>query len=299
MSTAAPWTVGRLLQWTADYLKGRGADAPRLDAEILLAQALGCQRIQLYTTYEEVPKEEQRTAFRELVRQRAEGTPVAYLVGRREFYSLSFQVGPGVLIPRPETELIVVTVLDLVKQLRAPSGRAGDEGPPRIADVGTGSGILAVTLAKHLPSAQVIASDTSKAALEIAAANARQHGVADRVQWIECDLMTAMEAEPSFDFIVSNPPYVSAAEYEKLPRDVKNFEPREALLAGPKGTEAIKRLIPQAALRLRPGGHLLIEISPMIHNAVQALLAAATELRPGPTVKDLARLPRVVQAKRI
>lgn len=293
MSTAAPWTVGRLLQWTADYLKGRGADSPRLDAEILLAQALNCPRIQLYTTFDDVPSEERRTAFRELVRQRAEGTPVAYLVGRREFYSLSFQVGPGVLIPRPETELIVVTLLDLAKHRT-------DSSPPAIADVGTGSGILAVTLAKHLPAARVIATDTCQAALAIAAENARQHGVAERVQFIQCDLFSGIEAaekspeksDAKFDFIVSNPPYVSAAEYEKLPRDVKNFEPREALLAGPQGTEVIERLISQAVPRLRPGGYLLIEISPMIHTAVQALLAAVPELQPGPTVKDLARLPR-------
>ena len=155
-----------------------------------------------------------------------------------------------------------------------------------------------MTLAKHLPAAQVVASDTSKVALEIAAENARQHGVDGRVQWIECDLLSGIAAEPTFDFIVSNPPYISAAEYEKLPRDVKKFEPREALLAGPKGTEVIERLISQAAPRLRPGGHLLIEISPMIHAAVQALLAAVTGLQPGPTVKDLARLPRVVQAQR-
>ncbi|MGO9113453.1 MAG: peptide chain release factor N(5)-glutamine methyltransferase [Thermoguttaceae bacterium] len=292
MSTAAPWTVGRLLQWTADYLKSRAADSPRLDAEILLAQALGCQRIQLYTAFDDVPVDEQRAAFRELVRQRAEGTPVAYLVGRREFYSLSFQVGPGVLIPRPETELIIVTLLDLGKQRTDPS-------PPRIADVGTGSGILAVTLAKHLPAAQVVATDTSKVALETAAENARRHGVAERVQWVECDLLSGVEAESTFDFIVSNPPYISTTEYEKLPRDVKNFEPREALLAGPKGTEVIERLILQAAERLRPGGHVLIEISPMVHSAVQALLAAAPGLQPGPTVKDLARLPRVVQAKKV
>jgi release factor glutamine methyltransferase len=300
MSTASPWTVGRLLQWTADYLKGRGAESPRLDAEILLAEALGCQRIQLYTTFEDVPSEEKRTAFRELVRQRAEGTPVAYLVGRREFYSLSFKVGPCVLIPRPESELIVVTLLDLAKQLPSPSGRgAGGEGPLRIADVGTGSGILAVTLAKHLPAAQVVATDTSKTALAIAEENSRRHGVADRVQCVECDVLAGVEGEATFDFIVSNPPYVSAAEYDKLPRDVKNFEPREALLAGPKGTEVIERLISQAAERLRPGGHLLIEISPMIHAAVQALLAAAPGLQPGPTVKDLARLPRVVQARKV
>ena len=136
-------------------------------------------------------------------------------------------------------------------------------------------------MAKHLPAARVVATDTSKVALEIAAENARQHGVAERVQLIECDLLAGIEAEPKFDFIVSNPPYVSTAEYEKLPRDVKNFEPREALLAGPKGTEVIEWLILQAAERLRPGGHLLIEISPMIHGAVQALLAAAPDCSPG------------------
>jgi release factor glutamine methyltransferase len=306
MSTATSWTVGRLLQWTADYLKSRGSESPRLDAEILLAEALGCQRIQLYTTFEDVPSEEKRTAFRELVRQRAEGTPVAYLVGRREFYSLNFKIGPGVLIPRPESELIVVTLLDLAKQLPAPSppaplpdGEGRHSGALRIADVGTGSGILAVTLAKHLPAAQVVATDTSKTALAIAAENSRRHGVADRVQCVECDLLAGVEGEATFDFIVSNPPYVSAAEYEKLPRDVKNFEPQEALLAGPKGTEVIERLICQAAEWLRPGGHLLIEISPMIHAVVQTLLAAAPGLQPGPTVKDLARLPRVVQARRI
>ena len=223
MSAAAPWTVGRLLQWTVDYLKGREADSPRLDAEILLAEALGCQRIQLYTAYEDVPPDDQRTAFRELVRRRAEGTPVAYLVGRREFYSLSFQVASGVLIPRPETELIVVALLDLVKQ-------RGGGRPAADCRRGTGSGILAVTLAKQLPTARVVATDISKIALGIAAENAGRHGVAERVELIECDLLSGVGPEPGVDYVVSNPPYVSAAEYEKLPRDVKDFEPREALL---------------------------------------------------------------------
>ena len=238
MSSAAPWTVGRLLQWTADFLKQRGSDSPRLDAEILLAEALGCQRIQLYTAYEDEPREEQRTAFRELVKRRAEGTPVAYLVGRREFYSLSFKIRPGVLIPRPETELIVVTVLDLVKHPSppAPLQEAGERraAAPAIADVGTGSGILAVTLAKHLPAARIMATDTSKTALEVAAENARQHGVAGRIELVGCDLLSGVDAVPAFDFIVSNPPYVSAAEFEKLPRGVMDFEPREALWPGPK-----------------------------------------------------------------
>lgn len=285
------WTVGRLLQWTTDYLKGRGADVPRLDAEVLLAEALGCKRIDLYTAFEEVPNEEQRTAFRELVRRRAEGAPVAYLVGRREFYSLSFKVAPGVLIPRPETELLVVALRDLAKAWPG-------SGPLAIADVGTGSGILAVCAARYLPTAQVTAIDTSRSALEIAAENATAHGVAGRIELVCSDLFAGIPAERRFDFILSNPPYVSEAEAVKLPRDVRDYEPREALVAGPHGTEVIERLIPQAAERLTPGGHLLIEISPMIHDAVQKRLAAESRLESRPTIKDLARLPRVVQARR-
>jgi release factor glutamine methyltransferase len=291
MPATEPWTVGRLLQWTADYLKAHGTETPRLDAEVLLAHSLGCRRIELYTTFDETPSDAQRAAFRELVRRRAEGAPVAYLVGRREFYSLSFQVGPAVLIPRPETELLVITMLDLTKT--RPAG-----APLAVADVGTGSGIIAICLAKHLPSCRVTAIDRSTAALAIAAANAAEHGVADRVDMVESDLFAALPAEQRFDFILSNPPYVSTAEMEQLPPEVKKFEPREALLAGPRGTEAIERLVPQAAERLNTGGHLLVEISPMINDAVRAIVSAEPRLELGPTVKDLARLPRVVQARR-
>jgi release factor glutamine methyltransferase len=291
MPETAPWTVGRLLQWTADYLKAHGADTPRLDAEVLLAHALGCQRIELYTAFEEVPGEQPRAAFRELVRQRAEGTPVAYLVGRREFYSLSFRVTPAVLIPRPETELLVVALLDLAEARAA-------AGPLRIADVGTGSGIIAICAAKHLTNCQVTAIDISPAALDVARLNATEHGVADRVELLESDLFAAIPPDRSFDFVVSNPPYVSIAEMQTLAPDVRKFEPPGALVAGETGTEVIAALIPQAAERLSSGGHLLIEISPMIHDAVLALLGAETRFQPLPTIKDLARLPRVVQAVR-
>ncbi len=292
---AAPaelWTVGRLLQWTADYLKAHGADTPRLDAEVLLAEALGCRRIELYTAFDQSPTEAQRTAFRDLVRRRAEGVPVAYLVGRREFYALSFRVGPAVLIPRPETELLVIALLDLAKARGAAAPAA------QVADVGTGSGILAVCAAKHLPTCRVTAIDNSPAALEVAAANAADHGVAGRIELVRSDLFAAVASERRFDFVVSNPPYVSAAEMERLPREVKDFEPREALLAGPQGTEVIARLVPQAAARLNPGGYLLLEVSPMVHDAVRAIVAGEKRLELGPTVKDLARLPRVVTARR-
>jgi release factor glutamine methyltransferase len=291
MSDSAPWTVGRLLQWTTDYLKTHGSDTPRLDAELLLAQSLGCRRIELYTSFEDAPSEDKRTAFRELVRRRAEGMPVAYLLSRREFYSLGFKVTPDVLIPRPETELLVVGLLDLAKGRPADSQLA-------VADVGTGSGILAVCAAKHLPTARVTATDVSPAALAVAAANAAEHGVAERIEFVSSDLLAAVEPGRQFDFILSNPPYVSSAEYAKLPAEVKKYEPRGALEAGPRGTEVIERLIPEAAERLNPGGHLLIEISPMIHEAARGLLAAEPRLEPGTTIRDLARLPRVIQARK-
>lgn len=291
MAQTEAWTVGRLLGWTTDYLKAHGSDTPRLDAEVLLAESLGCERIQLYATFDAVPGDEARTAFRQLVLRRAKGTPVAYLVGHREFYSLSFRVTPDVLIPRPETEFLVMALLDLARS--RPAGN-----PITICDVGTGSGIIAVSAAKHLPGARVVAIDVSRPALEVARENARSHRVEDRIELVESDLLTRVPAERRFDFVVSNPPYVTRAEMESLAADVRDFEPHAALLAGERGTEVIESLIPQAADHLPPGGHLLIEINPVLHDAVQSLLAADPRFEPGPTVKDLARLPRVVQARR-
>jgi release factor glutamine methyltransferase len=299
MSAPEPWTVGRLLQWTTDYLKAHGCETARLDAEVLLAKALGCQRIGLYTAFDDLPDEAARTTFRELVRRRAEGMPVAYLVGRREFYSLSFRVTPDVLIPRPETELLVVATLDLAKTKAEGLGTSvPSKRDLNIADVGAGSGAIAVAVAKHLPNCRVLAIDISPAALAVAKDNAQEHHVADRIEFLESDLFAAAPSDRQFDFVVSNPPYVTAAELDQLAADVRRYEPRVALLAGPRGTEVIERLIAQAAERLRPGGHLLIEISPTIHDAVRAIVEADSRFDPGPTIKDLARLPRVVQAKR-
>ncbi len=289
MSDADPWTIGRLLQWTAEYLKSHGSESPRLDAEVLLAHALARPRIALYTAFDEAPSDEARGAFRDLVRRRAEGAPVAYLVGYREFYSLRFQVTPDVLIPRPETEHLVIALLDLAK------ARAG-ASPLEIADVGTGSGIIAVCAAKHLPGARVLAIDRSGPALAVARGNAQTHGVADRVEFVEADLFDGVAAEPRFDLVAGNLPYVADAEFDRLARDVREHEPREALLAGERGTEVIERLVPEAAQRLKGGGHLLLEISPMIHDAVCGIVRAEPALQLEPTIKDLARLPRVVHA---
>jgi len=290
MATAEVWSIGRLLQWTTDYLKRHGADSPRLDAEVLLAHALGVARIQLYASFENVPGDGQRTAFRELVRRRAEGEPVAYLVGKREFYSLAFHVTRDVLIPRPETESLVVQLLDLAK--------AQGDRALHVVDVGTGSGILAVCAAKYLPNARITAIDLSPAALAVARRNAAEHGVADRMAFVESDLLAGLPTTEPVDFVVSNPPYVSEAEYAELPDDVRKFEPRMALVAGPQGTEIIARLTSQAAERLRPDGHLLFEISPMIEEASRAIVAQQPDLELLPTIKDLSRLARVIDARK-
>jgi release factor glutamine methyltransferase len=305
-----PWTIGRLLVWTIDYLKKHNADNPRLDAEVLLATARNCKRIDLYAAYGEEATDALRTTFRDLVSRRAKGTPVAYLVGHKEFYSLDFEVTPDVLIPRPETELLVVALLDHAKgQGARDSGLGASESDttpspqppapsPQICDIGTGSGILAVCAAKYLPHARVTAIDVSPAALAVAQHNAERHEVADRITFVESNLFAALPNENRFDFIVSNPPYVSTAEMNDLPTDVKDYEPHLALEAGDKGTAVIEPLITQTAERLNPGGTLLIEISPMIAAKVEELIRASGTFDLSPTLRDSAGHARVIQARR-
>ncbi len=289
---AEDWTIGRLLQWTTDYLKQHGSESARLEAEVLLAHARGCQRVELYTSFEESADEELRTSFRALVKRRAEGVPVAYLVGHREFFSLDFRVTPAVLIPRPETEFLVMTLLDLIR------ARPREQQGVDVADVGTGSGIVAICLAKHARQARVTAIDSSAAALAVARENAERHGVAEQIEFVESDLFARVAEDCRFDFVASNPPYVSEDEYAKLAPEVRQHEPAAALVAGPAGTSVIERLLPQAAERLRPGGSVLLEISPMLQQRVEELAAAEAGLHVLPTVKDLAGLARVVQARR-
>ena len=268
MTAEEIWTISRLLHWTRDFFQKKGIEKPQLEAEILLAHAMKIKRIELYTAFETAPTEAQRALFRDAVKRRGQGEPTAYLTGSKEFYSLLFNVDRHVLIPRPETEDLVLQTLDTLKTYAA-------ENAPVIADVGTGSGIIAVTLAKHLPkhlaqATKMIALDISAEALNVAKGNAETHGVADRIEWRQSDLLE--QVSETLDIVVSNPPYISQSEYEALPTGVKNFEPKVALLAGTNGTEVIERLISQAAVRLRLGGHLLMEVSPMIAETVAKLL---------------------------
>lgn len=278
MSQSETWTVKRLLEWTTDFFRKKGIETPRLEAEILLANAMSLKRIELYTSYETEPSEPQRALFRENVKRRGAGEPVAYLVGYKEFFSLSFQVDRNVLIPRPESEQLVLESLDILKSF--PDGEA-----PKVCDIGTGSGAIAVAIAKNWPAklpppsgrSRITAVDIDPASLALATKNAQLNGVGDRIDPICCDLLEAVHGP--FDLIVSNPPYVTQTEYEKLPPDVRNFEPKKALLAGPNGTEIIQRLIPQAWDKLTPGGRLLIEGSPMIVEKIAALLESWSDVR--------------------
>lgn len=245
----------------AAQLAAAGVDKPRLTAELLLAHALGRERSYLYAHPEDdLDIDRRRAAFTDMVRRRAEGTPLQYLTGVQEFYGRPFAVSPAVLIPRPETELVIAAALELVP---------GD-APARIADIGTGSGCLAVTLALERPRAVVVATDISPAALALARRNADALGA--RVEFLESDLLAA--APGPFDLVVSNPPYIPDSEWATLQREVRDHEPRLALLAGPTGAEVYARLIPQAHAALRPGGGLVLELGYSSAPAVRALLTA-------------------------
>ncbi|MCH2371531.1 MAG: peptide chain release factor N(5)-glutamine methyltransferase [Pirellulales bacterium] len=257
------WTIGRLINWTNQYLTENGSESARLDTEILLAKVLGCESIMLYTRFDEDPGDQVRATFRNLVKERAAGCPVAYLVGHKEFFSLKFKVTKDTLIPRPDTEEAVQAILDLAKSKQADTST--------IADIGTGSGILAITLAKELQHSQFVASDISEAALSVAQENAHFHDVADRIQFRSGDLCNPLEGE-TFDVIVSNPPYVSDNELAQCSPDVKDYEPLQALVSGPTGMEIYQRLIPEAKPLLNPSGWLVLETSPMLASGLKQLL---------------------------
>nr|WP_209280201.1 peptide chain release factor N(5)-glutamine methyltransferase [Desulfobaculum xiamenense] len=236
-------------------LERQGVDSPALSAEILAAHALGMRRLDIVVHANRELSAEQVAAVRALVSRRAAGEPVAYILGEKEFYGLDFAVSPAVLVPRPETELIV----EEVERLFSPCDAF------TFADFGTGSGCLAVTIASLFPKARGIAVDMSAVALAVAAANARRHGVADRLCFVRADFGRAVVADGSLDLIVANPPYVSAAEYAEVSREVADHEPHSALVPAvgegvlSNGLESVRALAPRAAVALRPGGHLLME----------------------------------------
>jgi release factor glutamine methyltransferase len=261
--------------------------SPRMNAELLLMFTLGCDRAYLFAHPERELTAEEESRYEAALAERSRRVPAQYITGHQEFWGMDLIVTPAVLIPRPETEHVIETVLELCAGVRGPKSNL------RIADVGTGSGCIALALAKELPHAEIHATDISLDALEIARANAARHQLERRIQFHQTDLLEGLKAD--FDFVVSNPPYVGESEEDQVQSEVRKFEPRSAVFAGPTGTEVIARLIPQAYEALRPGGWLIMEISGTIADDVRRLLESWQDVQIKP---DLQSIPRVAFAQK-
>jgi release factor glutamine methyltransferase len=266
-----------------DRLTAAHVGSPRLNAEILLMFTLACDRAFLYAHPERQLTDDERIRYDEAINHRSQGVPSQYITGHQEFWGMDLIVSPSVLIPRPETEHLIETVVPLARAVNT----------PKIVDVGTGSGCIALALAKELPGAEIHATEVSPAALELAEANAARLQMSNRIQFHDTDLLAGVNAE--FDFIVSNPPYVGESEEDHVQLEVRKFEPRSAVFAGPTGLEVIERLIPQAREKLKPSGWLVMEMSGTIVEGVRNLLARWSTVQ---IISDLQGIPRVVASQR-
>lgn len=282
------WTTRRLLAWTTDYFTRKGIDSPRRSAEELLSHVLSLSRLKLYTDADRPASDLERAAFRDLVERAAKHEPVDYLVGSAPFFSMDFKVDKRVLVPRPSTETIVEHVLQHCR--RTPGFHA-----PLIADVCTGSGIIAISLAKHLPHARVIATDLSADTLDVAVENAQKHGVTDRIDFRQGDLLEPL-AGVRARYLVSNPPYISDDEWKDVAPNVKDYEPTHALRGGHDGLDFIRPLIAQAEGYLDRPGQLLIEIAASQKAAVLELSKQNPALLRPQVLADHEGLPRVLVA---
>ena len=275
------WTIGALLQWTQQFFAGKGIDSPRLDAEILLAHVLHKERIYLYAHYDEPMNPEELAAYRELVKKRANRFSVAHILGSQPFMGLDFKVSEDVLIPRPETEMLVETVV-----------AAAEGTAPAIVDIGTGSGAIILSLLHYLPKAQGTGVDISPKALAIAAENGKALGLDERVTWVESDLFTNVSPGP-YDWIVSNPPYLTQHDMEVLQPEVRH-DPALALYGGPDGLDIYRRLAKESPAFVKKGGHCIVEIGAGQTEDVIAIFTAGGAYAHEKTVKDYGGIERVL-----
>ncbi len=286
------WTIQKLLTWITEYLTQKQVDAPRLSAELILSHVLGLRRIDLYVQFSRVVEKEQLAQLRDLTKRAGLHEPVAYLVGRTEFYSLEIEVTRDCLIPRPETELLVQRTIEFLRTR---------EGPQYVCDLCTGSGCIAIAIARNVPNAKVVGADISAAALAVAARNVAKHGLAERVQLYSGDLFDALVPHldvTSFDVVASNPPYVSTADYEELDKNVKDYEPKEALLGGPEGLDVYRRIFEKIDPFLKSGGGLFLEISYAQGQSVPQLAEQTGLFTDVKVEKDVHAIDRLVTARR-
>jgi release factor glutamine methyltransferase len=296
----ASWTILAILRWTADYFRAKEVPEPRASAEILLAHTLGLSRLDLYLRYDQPLNSAELTRFKTLMVRRRAGEPVAYLTGHREFWSLDIQVTPAVLIPRPETETLVAAALEAAKSFEG-EGRTAPPLKPhplRGLEVGVGSGAVVIALAKELPGMSWVGLDRSGLALAVARANTRRHGVDRRVHLLQADLLAGFKPGATFALLVANLPYVPRAEWERLPPEIKTFEPPGALLGGEDGLDLIRPLVRQAHQYVRRGGWVLLEVGDKQAAPVAALMAATGAYDSLDTIEDFNGIPRVVRGRR-
>lgn len=282
----------------------KGLDSPRLSAELLLTHVLGCDRLKLYMDADRPAAPLERDTLRDLVGRALKHEPIDYLVGEKWFFGMAFHVSPAVLVPRPSTETIVENVL---LHARAEPGFGGKTGEGvRFADVCTGSGCIAVALLKHLTGAAAVATDISPDALAIAKKNAARHGVADRIEFLQGDLLAPLtdatgvtnSATTDLHYLLANPPYIPDHEWDAVPANVKDFEPHAALRGGADGLMFVRPLVEGASAFLRPGGVLMVEVAACTAEQVMQLAAAQPQLENARVLTDLDGLPRVVVATR-
>lgn len=281
------WQIRDILEWSAKYFKKKHIDQPRLTSEILLAHSLKCRRIDLYLNYDRPLNQPDRDRYREMLKSRAKGKPWQYIVGETEFYSLPFRVNDAVLIPRPETEILIDAVLDHCKK----------NEPYKIWDIGSGSGAIAISLAKNLPLAKILATDISDQAIKIAKKNAELNHVGERICFRQSDLAKNVE-ETRFDLIVSNPPYIATSEFSSLPIEVRH-EPVTALNGGKDGLYFYRRFAKICQIHLASRGALAVEIGADQGERVREILKRSAIFYSVEILKDYARRDRVIYAKKI
>jgi len=316
------WTIQKLLNWIKEYLTDKGVDSPRLSAELLLSHVLAMKRIELYTQFDKLVTKEQLNRLHELVKRASQNEPVAYLIGKAEFYSLELNITPDCMIPRPETELLVERAIEFLRVRPVRNTTMGKtmkkggvsngarKGTQFVCDLCTGCGCIAVAIARNFPDVRIIATDISDAALAVAAKNVEKYQLNDRIRLLHGDLFDPIisgldfdklvpDSDRGFDLIVCNPPYVSTADYEKLDKNVKDYEPKSALFAGVDGLDIYRRIIEKADRFLKPDAALMLEIGYAQGTAIKELLEESGAFAEIKIEKDLHDNDRIAIAKKV